>query len=362
MLDSLMIKNFRNLKELKINSLGRVNLIIGKNNTGKTAVLEAIAIYATKGDFDTIFEQLEERGENLKKNIDGENILKENIRTFSSLFTNRKAGYEKESAIYIGNIESIPLDGEVYPERLVSIRFFDSEISKKENGREYVLTLDDRLALNVKFGKRNTVFLLGTNRPFVSGFTPHIYAEEFQFVRTANIEREKNRTLFDNIVIKDKEQVVIDALRIIEPATEQIIFLSESNAEQSPIIKLSNIDNPIPLKSMGDGINRILTIILALVNSENGYLLIDEFENGLHHSVQEKLWEVIFSLAEKLNVQVFATTHSDDCIYGYESVLNGNDKYDGKMIRLDNKNGIIKAVEFDKIDLEVICESQGEIR
>ena len=65
---------------------------------------------------------------------------------------------------------------------------------------------------------------------------------------------------------------------------------------------------------MGDGINRILTIILAMVNCENGYLLIDEFENGLHYSVQEKLWEIIFYLAKRLNIQVFATTHSNDTI------------------------------------------------
>ena len=80
------------------------------------------------------------------------------------------------------------------------------------------------------------------------------------------------------------------------------------------MVRLDESNNPLPLRSMGDGINRILTIILAMVNCENGYLLIDEFENGLHYSVQEKLWEIIFYLAERLNIQVFATTHSNDAI------------------------------------------------
>ena len=73
---------------------------------------------------------------------------------------------------------------------------------------------------------------------------------------------------------------------------------------------------------MGDGINRILTIILSMVNVENGYFFIDEFENGLHYSVQKDLWKMIFYLAEKLNIQVFATTHSSDCINAFQEVIN----------------------------------------
>ena len=114
---------------------------------------------------------------------------------------------------------------------------------------------------------------------------------------------------------------------------------------------------------MGDGTNRILTIILALVNADNGYLLIDEFENGLHYSVQEKLWEIVFSLAEKLNVQVFATTHSEDCIDGFEQILNSpNNSLEGKLIRLDNKNGTIKQVEYSAKELKIANNNNIEIR
>lgn len=114
---------------------------------------------------------------------------------------------------------------------------------------------------------------------------------------------------------------------------------------------------------MGDGINRILTIILALVNSDNGFLLIDEFENGLHHSIQEKLWEIIFNLANKLNVQIFVTTHSEDCISGFENVLNSpQNTLDGKLIRLDNINGKVKQVEFSKEELKIATDQNIETR
>lgn len=77
-------------------------------------------------------------------------------------------------------------------------------------------------------------------------------------------------------------------------------------------VKIEGIDEPLPLKSMGDGITRLFHIIVALVNARNGILLIDEFENGLHWSVQPKVWDIVFQLSEKLNVQVFATTHSHE--------------------------------------------------
>jgi AAA15 family ATPase/GTPase len=129
------------------------------------------------------------------------------------------------------------------------------------------------------------------------------------------------------------------------------------------VIKLSEIPGVLPLKSMGDGINRILTIILALVNAENGFLLIDEFENGLHYSVQEQLWKIIFSLSKKLNVQVFVTTHSNDCISGFERELNSaGNTVTGRLIRLDNVRGSIKQVEFLPNELKIASEQEIEIR
>jgi AAA15 family ATPase/GTPase len=113
---------------------------------------------------------------------------------------------------------------------------------------------------------------------------------------------------------------------------------------------------------MGDGINRILSIVLAAVNADNGVLLIDEFENGLHHSVQQQLWEVIFKLSELLNIQVFVTTHSNDCISGFEEVLNQESGASGKLIRLERKTAGIRTVEFDSKELEIATDNNIETR
>ena len=111
---------------------------------------------------------------------------------------------------------------------------------------------------------------------------------------------------------------------------------------------------------MGDGINRILTIILALLNCKNGILLLDEFETGLHYSVQTQLWQIVFMLAEKLDVQVFVTSHSNDCIRGF---TKANTNGLGQLIRLTDRSGVIVATTYpNNDDIKFAIENDLEIR
>ena len=374
MLNSLVIKNYRNLKELTINSLGRVNLITGKNNTGKSTLLEAVAIYATRGDIELITQLLEERGETTKTTSETlNNRIQTNIKTFSSLFSNRVVGFDVKDAILIGSIENTLFGKKPSSENSVSLRFvkYIEEVSKDEQGntiRRRRFLQDDSKIENYKIDFEITT---EESTYLVSFESDRLYRRNFvnpknnnvQIVKTRNIDKDANGSLFDNIALTDKEQNVINALRIIEPLTERIAFVEETPRKRNAVIKLSGSQSVLPLQSMGDGINRILTIILALVNSSNGYLLIDEFENGLHYTVQEKLWTIIFQLSKELNIQVFATTHSEDCIRGFQRTLNNQECLsDGKLIRLDNNDGVIKQIEFDAKDLKIATDQDIEIR
>jgi len=375
MQNSLDIKKYRNLKELTINSLGRVNLITGKNNTGKSTLLEAIAIYATKGDLSLINQLLEERGENTKAISEtSKNPIQANIKIFSSLFYNRVVGFDIVDAISIGSIENTLFGEKLSSEDSVFLRFvkYIDDIGKDEQGnttrkRRFFQDNSDttenyKIGFEIKSGDYSYVLSLDDDRVY-RRFIMSPFKNNVQIVRTRNIDKDINGGLFDNIALTDKEQNVINALKIIEPLTERIAFVEETSRRRSAVIKLSGSQNILPLQSMGDGINRILTIILALVNSDNGYLLIDEFENGLHYTVQEKLWTIIFQLSKELNIQVFATTHSEDCIRGFQSALNSQESLsDGKLIRLNNENGIIKQVEFDAKELKTADEQDIEIR
>ena len=368
MLGSLAIKNYKNLKDLKIASLGRVNLIAGKNNTGKSSLLEAVSLYASRCDLSILTQLLNERGE---YNVPFQNSLNSadsTIKTFSSLFSNRIIGFSVEDSISVGaaanersssDAVSIRFVKYVYEvgtgaqyqrkktiikEELDHISDFYVGLEMRYDDIAYVLTLDD----SVRSAVSNNI-----------GVIP----DKFQFIRIRDIDREINRRLWNLVTLTEKEDYVIEAVKIIEPSIDRLTFIENEWRERIAVVKLKGENVVHPLKSMGDGINRILNIILALVNSDNGYLLIDEFENGLHYSVQEKLWEIVFKLSESLNVQVFATTHSEDCIRGFTSILNSSQNSDkGKLIRLDNIKGVIKQTEYNALELKIASDNNIETR
>lgn len=363
MLHSLDIKNYRNLESLEIHSLGRVNLITGKNNTGKSTLLEAVAIHTMGGDFPLIEQLLEDRGEPFKY---GEaQSVETKIKVLSSLFHNRNIGFDEVNAILIGggqdSKDSTSLRLVKYVEDIITEQ--DGSITRKKRLLQHGTdaTLEDlQIGFEAKTGSQQRYILPLAAKTGIYFFR---FQNNIQIINTKSTGKDTNDSLFDNIALTDKEQSVIEALKIIEPLTERIAFVEDATKKRNAVIKLSNSSTTLPLQSMGDGINRILTIILAMVNADKGYLLIDEFENGLHYSVQEKLWEIIFKLSEDLNIQVFATTHSNDCIQGFESVLNKqSDLSAGKLIRLDNKNGVIKQVEFDAQELKIAANQNIELR
>lgn len=377
MIDSINIKNYRNLKEINLSSLRRINLITGKNNTGKSTLLEAIAIYANKGDLGFIYQLLANRGEDFRSSEANKNSLESNVKALSSLFTNRVFGFDKSNVISIGDTENTLFEENKSTEKSISLRFVNyfDEMQKDNqgtfSGRRRVIIENDiekllgnyKIGLEIKANSSSYILPLDEDKPYRLGFKYLVNTERIEFIRTRNIDRNVNGRLWDNITLTEKEIYVIEALKIIEPNTEGIAFKEESPRERNAYIKLSNNDIVVPLRSMGDGINRILTIILALVNSDGGYLLIDEFENGLHHTVQVKLWEIIFKLSQLLKIQVFVSTHSEDCIMGFENILNSlENSKEGKLIRLENDNGVIKQVEFDAKELKIANDNDIEIR
>ena len=123
----------------------------------------------------------------------------------------------------------------------------------------------------------------------------------------------------------------------------------------------------LPLKSLGDGMQRLLQIALNIYQAKDGFLLIDEFENGLHYSVQEKVWGLIFEMAQRLNIQVFATTHSWDCIEAFSKVAVERTDVEGLLFRMGRSaktsdNGKIIATIFDEAKLERMTQADMEIR
>ncbi|WP_294607557.1 ATP-binding protein [uncultured Bacteroides sp.] len=364
---SLCIKNYKNLKELSLNSLAPVNLIVGRNNVGKSTLLEAISIYITNGSDEWLKTILDIRGELVnvdfaKGEIDSNKILLEH---YSSLFNDHCKEFVNSTVISIGENEDL------LNIRLVHV---SEKTIKSEDGfetRKYVSYNDcdnvsDSQSL-LYLGDGLEVSSASASKILIPFFQRRAFGSvkdkmPFEYVLVEDFQLRRNVLLFDRVSLSDEEKYVVEALRIIEPRVDRLNFLNENEFSnvRVPYVTLKDTGQRFRLSSMGDGTNRVLSIILGLVNCKGGVFLLDEFETGLHYTVQTKLWEVIFMLSEKLNIQVFVTSHSRDCI---NSFVAANEKKLGQIIRLDNRDGNIVAVSYDnEEDMKFIAQSNVEIR
>ena len=116
-----------------------------------------------------------------------------------------------------------------------------------------------------------------------------------------------------------------------------------------------------PLARLGLGMGRLLAIAFGLHFAKGQRLLLDEVETGLHYETQEKVWAWIFESSKKLDVQVFAATHSLDCVRAFSKVADESGEV-GILYRLDRKFGPIRVVAYDERKLRIASEQDIEVR
>ena len=345
MLDHLHIQNYRLFKDLKIDKLGQVNLIAGKNNTGKTALLEALRIVMSKGESSVINNIIFCRGQ-WKTNYDEEN--------YSSLFKFVEGIFSNLRIDKVLNSRTKAKS--VFNEQHITIKINDFELGFSKEISDNKTGLDNGFYIQYKKSPSKITKIRGEVNP-ESPRDSLVYIPFLSPFFAFDI-------LIDNLDI-DKEKDIINILKIIEPNIEDFRFKLES---KEPIIRLSVAKDRIPLKSLGDGINRLFIIALGLVNAKNSInniLIIDEFEVGLHHSVQEQLWDIIFKYAKEWNIQVFATTHSQDTVKAFYYISSKEEYKDmGQYMRLQpsRTTGEIEAVIYTEGSLETAFDLNLETR
>jgi len=359
MLKSFEINNFRLFQHLSINKLSHVNLIVGKNNSGKSTFLEALQLYVSNASPNIIVDLLEFRQEAWASEADSQSFF---INTIRHLFYGRKLPEPEieEEGISLGEVSSdIKLHiRSAFSPQLQLPPFNDvsaPELVLTAETQGKTRTLFD-LSLTTKATKEN-LRRMGRFSRQKDGMYP------LQIVSTDNLSDRQLASLWDLIALTPLESEVVSALHLIDNRVSRIAFVENINQynRRIPIVKMKEIEETLPLKTMGDGMNRLLHIIIALVNAKDGILLIDEFENGLHWTVQPKLWDIVFELSNKLNIQVFATTHSRDCVKGFEIAWN---KYpnDGSFFRFDVKDEVVKAREYRAETLTNAMDMDVEVR
>jgi len=383
MLDSFLVRNFRLFEDLRIDRLRQVNLFVGKNNSGKSCLLEALQIYAGNARLDVLLDIIAAHDGNWEAEIEPESDAAPVRASYPlrSLFHGFRFPIPGFPAIEVG-----PADD---PKRRIILQTEPYQTIQEEGGARLVRVsspaeLNQNLA-NVKYwlvvredakstrlaslegfdyrrSKRRAAFL---------GVGERDYRFPFFSVPALSLTDRQVASLWDKVSLTDLQSEVLAGLQLIHPKISGIAFLGETRVNPGgsqvagrrvAVVRLSDSAERYPLKSMGDGLSRVLQMTLALVSAKDGILLVDEFENGLHWTVQPKLWQLVFRLAKRLNVQVFATTHSRDCVKAFSSVWQDNEEA-ATFHRLDrgSRNGV-KVTTYDRSTLSDSVETEVEVR
>ena len=173
---------------------------------------------------------------------------------------------------------------------------------------------------------------------------------------------------WDRIALTDRESQPLRGLQLIlGRSVDRIAVVGDDSLRggrpgRRVILRLPGEPHPVPLKSLGDGAVRLFGVALALANCRGGFLLIDEAENGIHHSIQRDFWNMVLQSARRDNVQVLATTHSWDCVRGFAHAAAENEDVEGVLVRLERNDGGIRAVEYSESELKVAADQRIEVR
>lgn len=351
-LDSLKIQNFRLLEDIEVKKLGHVNLIVGKNNSGKSTVLEALALLASGFELETVNRLTKNREVN-RHIPSNEQANDYSSLSFRELFNTSNAKNE-ETKVFIGSHAFF-----------ITIKYgspFTENFKNNELNSYYVdgSNYGESLVVSSNFELNH---LGTTNKFFGSQYTPIL---NHQYIDTNQVNIKNLAHEWDDIILTEAEDLALQMLRLIEPKIIDLAFINQDN-QRTPFVRLKDISERTPLHNMGDGIFRLLQIILKVLKARDGFLLIDEFENGLHYSVQPEVWRLIFELAGRYNIQVFATTHSWDCIESFAQIAKEREDLEGVLFRMGRSvrksdNGKVIATEFNEDELYNLTKDNIEVR
>jgi AAA15 family ATPase/GTPase len=341
------LQRFRGIESIEFSDFRDINLIVGKNNSSKTSILEALFIlsgsltpeillrinlfrslrFVEQDDFRLIFNSL-----NYKKNIfiKARGFL-EDSRTLEIIPSVRNAKTHNVS-------------------KNVSREYEESDLNSYTGGTNInELTLQTTVKERHTQEKKDFAKIFFQNPDFITeNGTGKIKNEQRAVYVTQNLNLSSNleKELEDLIITKNHLDLV-EVLRTVDISIDNIML-----GHNRMIYVDTGMERLIPVNLLGDGIRRLLSVILAIYNARGGIVLIDEIDNGLHFSTLKSLWKSVVTTAKKCNVQVFVTTHNHETIkYLSESLQEPDFEYFQSKVKTYTvrklKNGEHKSYGYD---------------
>jgi len=358
---SFKISNFRCFRETTLDNLERVNLIAGKNNVGKTALLEAlflhcgaynpgltVALDVTRG-IEQAKAELQRWAEtpwdSLFSEFDTSKIVQlvgEDEGAGRRTLRLKVVRQPEELACIVHSIQPSPDKSEGIPSLSSEMaQVLELECIEGEQSRKYYMILDQK---GVRFEP------IPPRPPFPTVFLGS----------RGRISPAENAERFGQLQVRKQHDILLRALQVIEPRLESLSVVVTRGV---PMIHGDiGLGRLVPLPLMGGGMERLASLVLVIGTIPNGVVLVDEVESGLHYSILPKVWRAIGEVARQFNTQVFATTHSLECIVAAHRAFSESERYDFRLHRLDRDKESISAVTYDQETLEAAIETGLEVR
>lgn len=379
MIPSLHISGFKLFREFELPRLGSLNLFVGKNNTGKTCLLEAVELYASSSPWDILRVASRREPDGVKRSRIGRYDpfeLEEFLRPLLNLF-HREHGrlFEPNIQLSAGNPESdLRLRCEPFFDDLLEMEAMSAEPGNLESRSHrrrlgHLLERDFELSRGKKKSKPHFLERFLRRPPLSEELLKeegwlHPDVAPVAFLPARGFTNNEAKRLWDKASLADKDELLLEWLRFVEPEVRDLRYISDAESGADlPFLKINGDRGRTPLSSMGDGLTRLFHIGLAMANASGGILLIDEFENGLHWEVQTELWKALFEAANMFGVQVFATTHSTDCIRGFHAAKSEMLKLgENYVYRLERNGDGVYAFDLPSENLGAALRHQVEVR
>ena len=380
LLPDLYIENFRGIRKLTVPSLGRVTLLAGRNGVGKSTVLEALQVYAARGRYTELIDLLASRGEILTamdKEGDetaepdwtaffyGRDISKDIIASIGSRVETEQLRVELTTQDNKDFDQAVQSNPGFFPDD--RIRQFKVDYKGKGYTIEWVF--DGLHPAYYGLGQADAFLKAGPHANWRTVYDRDLFPQiEYEFLDSGLLSYSDISRMWDRVALTDDERTVSRAIGLICGSDVDRVAVIGDDAPnrrrlgRRPIVKLNSHDRPVPLRSLGDGALRLCGVALALANSRDGFLLIDEAENGIHHSVQPDYWRMVLQTAHENNVQVFATSHSWDCVRGFAQAATESEGVEGVLVRLEREDEGLRAVRYGERRLKIAAEQGVEVR
>lgn len=368
MISSIHIQQYRALSSFTMSGLERVNLLVGKNNSGKTSVLEAIFLLVSRGNPSALSQVLWRRGERLTEVERARDRAPD--MDVSHLFTGHN--------MQIGTFFKLSAKNQS-PERSLTFTLSDvpSEKEQHSSTREKAqarLHFVQRLAITIKGSPPPAIDILpltrlgGLDSDAVRSARLRLEIDNelaTQFITAESLDGGDLVSLWDKIALTPNEERVLLALKFLDLDVERIAPQVGSPyyyPRGGFILKLKGSDRPIPVGSMGDGMWRMMAMAIAIAHCKDGVLLIDEIDIGLHYTALADMWRLIFGAAKELNVQVFATTHSSDCIRSLAELCYEETDVSENVTLHRIERGEAKSIQYTAQEIESAAMNRVEVR